>query len=176
MKNLTKKINFFKIPISYQIKQMILEYMCKKASKSSGLIYWEDKEKILLNIPWEKYNIGIRYEKKHEPIHFDKEGNPVGWEGNSMIDEDPFNENRFLITEYDVGNLIDEMEEEKFIRQESSVEYHYRRIILQLKGKEFFNKGGYNRLHFFKKWLKENEIIITLIVAVIAIIISIIAL
>lgn len=167
-----RKKDFKKIKDS--LKQEILKYMFELCSKKSGIIFWEDTKKIYYEIPWERWNklMGIIITKTPgNPIMYDDQNNAVAWEGGSCIDNDPFKSSRFIITEYDLNNLLDEMESEGLIKQDSSEEYHYHRVIMKLEGKIFYQKGGYNNpfykiKDFIGKWINE----ITLMVAVLALI------
>lgn len=170
-----KKI--FCIPYSYILKQLILKELYETCSLSSGSIFFMSVDDLYLKIPYETKNKGIAYEKKREPSYKDPStGKIVGWDCGGFIDHNPYNKDRFLITKYDVNNILSDMEKEGLIKQDSSKEKHYHNIILQLKGKEFYKNGGFTRFYLFKTWLKRNEMIVTFITAMIAIIISIIAL
>ncbi|MFA5153623.1 MAG: hypothetical protein WC554_13750 [Clostridia bacterium] len=166
----------FEIKLSYKLKQMILKELCELSSRNSGIVYWENVNQLYYNIPYEKYNIdlGISITKSQgKPNIFDKNGKACGWEGGSMVDNDPNNVNRLIITEYDLNNILDELEKENFIKQDSSKTEHYHRVILQLKGKEFYYSGGYNNLYFIYKWIDKNKIEILTGVMIIVNIISI---
>jgi len=168
----TEVIKYFEINISYKIKQMILKELCELSSRTSGLVYYQNVDTLYYNIPYEKFNIGITVTKSNgEPIMF-QNGEAVAWNGGSMIDSDPYNSNRLIITVYDLNNILDELEKDGFIKQNSSKKKHYHRVILQLKGKEFYHKGGYNYKYFIYKWIKKNISMITIIISMITIILT----